>query len=59
MYKEVWTPVLGEELSVKKEEGNSYDSYVVSIIMNANTDREEIVGHVPREYSKLFWKFIE
>ena len=27
--------------------------------MNTDTDREEIVGHVPREHLKLFWKFIE
>jgi len=40
VYKEVWTPVIGEELTVKKEEDNGYDHYAVSIIMNADTDRE-------------------
>jgi len=39
VYKEVWTPVIGEELTVKKEKDNGYDRYAVSIIMNADTDR--------------------
>jgi len=34
VYKEVWTPILNEELAVKKEEDNGYDCYAVSIIMN-------------------------
>ena len=46
MHNEVLTLVLGEEFSVKKEEDNSNDCYAVSIIMNTDTDREEIVGHV-------------
>ena len=27
VYKEVWTPVLGEELAVKKKENNGYNRY--------------------------------
>jgi len=27
VYKEVWTPLLGKELAVKKEEDNGYDCY--------------------------------
>jgi len=34
VYKEVWTPVLGKELAVNKEEDNGYDCYAVSIIIN-------------------------
>jgi len=58
VYKEVWTPVLGEELA-KKEEDNGYDCYAVFIMMNVDTDKEEIVGHVSKEHSKLFCKLIE
>ena len=53
------TAVVGKQFTVKKEENNDHDCHTFSIIMNANTDREEIVGHILREHSRLFWNFIE
>ena len=31
IYKSIWTPVLGEELSVEPENGNEHDRYAVSV----------------------------
>ena len=31
VYKEVWTPIIGEVLHCEKEEGNSHDLYTVAV----------------------------
>ena len=31
VYKSIWTPVLGEELSVEPENGNEHDRYAMSV----------------------------
>ena len=38
----VWTPVVNEELSCRREEGNASDSYAVAFIKSG-----VIVGHMP------------
>ena len=43
IYKDVWTPVVNEELSCRREEGNISDPYAVAFIKSG-----VIVGHVPR-----------
>ena len=35
MYKHVWTPEIGEELSVKKEPGNLHDNFGFSVVFQA------------------------
>ena len=39
----IWTPVVNEELSCRREEGNISDSYAVAFIKSGI-----IAGHVPR-----------
>ena len=52
VYKEVWTPLVGEELDLEREHGNSYDHCATTVKKGA-----VVVGRVPRELSKDFWCF--
>ena len=38
--KTVWTPVIGEELPVEREEDNQHDQHAVAVVKNG-----DIVGH--------------
>ena len=49
VYRYVWKYKIGNTLTCKTEENNAHDKYAVAIIFN-----EDIVGHVPKEYSKIF-----
>lgn len=53
VFKEVWTPQLGEKLSLLQEKDNIHDRYAVSVVRD-----EELVGHVPREFSRAVWHFL-
>ena len=53
VYKAVWTPVIGEELSTEQKHGNPEDAFAVVIKKSRIT-----VGHIPREISKTCWHFI-
>ena len=53
MYKAVWTPVIGEELSTEREHGNPEDAFAVAIKKSGI-----MVGHIPREISNTCWHFI-
>ena len=44
VYKSVWHPVLGEQLTLERENSNSHDRHAVSVMKDGT-----IVGHVPRE----------
>ena len=48
IYKDVWSPCVGEELSLEQEHENSHDFYETTVKKDGL-----IVGHVPRELSKL------
>ena len=48
MYKDDWPPSVGDEFELEKEELNRHDRYSVAIKVSC-----DIVGHVPREFSKL------
>ena len=52
IYKESTKPVLGEQLSTNQEHGNPEDRYAVAVMKSST-----IVGHIPREISKLCWMF--
>lgn len=54
VYKTIWTPSLGESLSLKSESGNSHDRFAISVLKD-----EHIVGHVPREVSQFFFYFMQ
>ena len=48
VYKTIWTPVVNEVHPTLQEHGNPEDRYAVSVMKDY-----DIVGHVPRELSKL------
>jgi len=43
--KKYGLPYVGEELSVKKETGNSHDTFAVAVI-------KDVVGHLPQGISR-------
>ena len=47
VYKDIWTPTLGEKLSTTAEPKNHNDKYVVKVLKD-----NEVVGHVPSDISK-------
>lgn len=53
VYKAVWTPRIGETLSLAKEDGNVEDPYAVAVLKGTT-----VVGHVPREISRVFSFFL-
>lgn len=56
MYRDVWSPVLGEMLTCQQEAGNDKDSFACTVKKERKKKKkgELIVGHVPRETSKTF-----
>ena len=53
VYKAVWTPFLGEELSVQPEDHNDHDEHAIAVTRDGRT-----VGHVPRIISRVSWFFL-
>ena len=47
VYKDIWTPTLGERLSTTTEPENHHDKYAVKVLKE-----NEVVGHVLRDISK-------
>ena len=54
MYKDDWSPSVGDEFELEIEELNRHDRYAVAIKVSG-----DIVGHVPREFSKIVHYFIK
>ena len=52
-YKVVWKPTLGEKLQADQELRNEADKFAVKVVKN-----NEIVSHLPREYSQTLWYVI-
>ena len=52
--KNVQAPFVGEVLLVEQEDHNPENCFAVAILKSG-----EIVGHVPREISRIIWYFIE
>ena len=52
IFKEIWTPHTGEILLVRKEAGNVHNRHAVALL-------KAVVGHVPREVSRIFWKYLD
>lgn len=63
VYKDVWTPTLHERLQTRQDLGNTKDQYAVAVCKSdgstAAPTSPRTVGHVPREFSRLFWYFLE
>ena len=47
----VWKPTVGEKLQEDQELGNEADKFAVEVV-------NEIVGNLPRKYSRTLWYFI-
>ena len=54
VFKDVWTPQVGEILRTGKEAGNANDRRAVAVLKADGTK----VRHVPREFSRAFWYFL-
>ena len=58
-FKEVWTPVVGERLAVRKEYGNKHCRFAVAVFKTScRSCRAGIVGRVPLEISLSLWNFL-
>ena len=53
VYKHMWTPYLGERLSLCADVGNAHDCCAVLVMKDG-----EVVGHIPRHLSQASWHFI-
>ena len=51
VFKEIWTPFIGEDLECKRDVSNTRDAYAVGIMRQEETGSTAIVGHVPRKIS--------
>ena len=60
IYRSTWTPVLHEQLITSQEHGNAEDRFAVAVSkVDASTATPSIVGHLPREISRVCWYFLE
>ena len=50
VYKFLWMPEIGEELSTVRKTANMHDHFAVTI--------RKTIGHVPAEISKVCWFFL-
>ena len=53
IYMEMWTPVVGETLLLKREPTNLQDWYAVAVYKDAT-----VVGHVPYNLAPWFSQFL-
>lgn len=54
-YMEIWTPKVGDEnICLKSENDNEHDKFAVAVLFE-----ERVVGHVPKNLSKLFNQFLK
>ena len=54
VYKDDWVPGIGDTFQVEVEETNVHDRFACAVIVNS-----QIVGHVPRELSRIVFYFIK
>ena len=54
-YMDIWKPKVGDEnFCLKSENENQHGKFVVAIVLE-----ERIVGHVPKNVSKIFHQFLK
>lgn len=53
IYKDIWTPVIDEELQCRREPANIIDRYAVAVLKSGT-----IVGHLPKKISRISSLFI-
>ena len=54
VYMHKWDPAIGDKFNAEMEVSNRHDRYPVIVKVN-----QDIVGHVPREISKVLFYFIK
>ena len=54
VYKDEWTPDVGDGFDGRIDKDNRFDRYAVAVIVSDN-----VVGHVPREISKIVYYFLK
>ena len=52
-YMDIWNPIIGEELQLKREAENIRDGCAVAVVKDSC-----IVGHVPRQLSPVIFHFL-
>ena len=57
VYKDVWDPFVDDTFITKHERGNSHNKYAIAVIAD-DMKRKRVVGHLPREISKVFCFFL-
>ena len=49
IYKQIWRPLVGEILTLEREEGNKHEKFAVSLLKHAT-----VLGHVPQSFRGSF-----
>ena len=49
IYKQIWQPLVGEMLTLEREEGYNHDKFAVSLLKHAT-----VLGHVPQSFRRYF-----
>ena len=57
MYKEIWSPFIGDTFASKHERSNAHDRYVMAVVPD-DMKRKRTVGHLPKEISKICCLFV-
>ena len=53
IYKQIWRPLVGEILTLEREEGNNHDKFAVSLLKHTT-----VLGHVPQVFLRVLWHFL-
>ena len=59
VFKEIWTPFIGEDLECKRDVSDTRDAYAVGIMRQEETGSTAIVGHVPQITSATCSLFLQ
>ena len=59
MYQTMWTPAIGEMLRLTVELTNSHNIYAVALIQDGRDRTIHVVGHVPRNVSRVISFFLK
>ena len=57
-YQRVWLPLIGQRLSDERELHNPEDRFAVAAMKHSSTGDTSVVGHLPREISRVLWYFL-
>ena len=58
VYVNIWEPLVGECLKSRKEPTNEMDKTAVAVICINSYSEEVVVGHVPKNMSKILFMFL-